>query len=97
MSIAMPTIEEVKAELERIAAFTDFDDLGQDDDGYLDVRLRVFEGDWEVKFGDSQYDTDHRGSWGYASICEDSDLSEVAQELIDEVSWDEAINQALSE
>ena len=80
----MPTLEEVKAELERIIAFTNFDDLGQDD-GYLDVRLRVFEGAWEVKFGDSQYDTDHRGDWGYSSICEDSDLEEVAQELISEV------------
>lgn len=81
----MPTLEEVKAELERVAAFVDFDDLGQDDDGYIDVRLRVFEGDWEVKFGDSQYDTDHRGDWGYSSICKDSDLEEIAQELIDEV------------
>ena len=80
----MPTLEEVKAELERIIAFTNFDDLGQDD-GYIDVRLRVFEGDWEVKFGDSQYDTDHRGDWGYSAICEDSDLEEIAQELIDEV------------
>lgn len=78
------TVEEVKAELERIVEFTNFDDLGQDD-GYLDVRLRVFEGDWEIKFGDSQYDTDHRGLWGYASISEESDLEEIAQELIDEV------------
>ena len=81
----MPTIEEVKAELERIIAFMNFDDLGQDDDGYIDVRLRVFEGNWEVKYGDSQYDTDHRGWWAYSAICEDSDLEEVAQELIDEV------------
>ena len=81
----MPTLEEVKAELERIIAFINFDDLGQDDDGYIDVRLRVFEGNWEVKHGDSQYDTDHRGDWSYSSICEDSDLEEIAQELIDEV------------
>ena len=82
----MPTIEEVKAELERIVAFANFDDLCQED-GYLDVCLQVFDSKWEVKFGDFQYDTGHRGNWGYSSICEDSDLEEIAQELIDEIEF----------
>lgn len=56
--------------------------------GYLDVRLQLHDsGSWEIHEGDSQYDTDHRGSWGYSSITEDMDLSEcedVARDLVDQ-------------
>lgn len=29
------------------------------------VRLQVVDGSWHLHSGDPQYDTDHRGSWGY--------------------------------
>ncbi len=35
----------------------------------VDVRLQVFEnGQWAIHVGLSDYDTDHRGYWGSASI-----------------------------
>lgn len=34
----------------------------------IDVRLRVYGGNWEVWEGSPQYDTDHRGAWGSASV-----------------------------
>ena len=30
------------------------------------LRLQVVDGSWFIHSGDPQYDTDHRGSWGYA-------------------------------
>ena len=58
-----------------------------DEDGepFLDVRLRIFGGSWEILHGDSQYDTDHRGKWGYGAISESSEAREVARELLTEV------------
>ena len=29
------------------------------------LRLQVVDGSWFIHSGDPQYDTDHRGSWGY--------------------------------
>jgi|GEM_PF-5984228 len=49
------------------------------DVGIVDVRLRVFEGSWEVKFGDAQFDTDHRGVWSASSVS--------AEDAEDEVVW----------
>ncbi len=35
----------------------------------LDVRLQVYEpGEWVVRFGLSDYDQDHRGYWGAATL-----------------------------
>lgn len=56
-----------------------------------DVRLRYFEGDWEIKTGDSQYDTDHRGFWGASSVCEDAEnleLQDIAVDLVEQVMDD---------
>jgi hypothetical protein len=53
-----------------------------------DCRLRVFEGDWSLITGDSQYDTDHRGYWAYNSIpyhCTLEEAQEIAESLIDDV------------
>lgn len=38
-------------------------------DDECDVRLQVWEdGEWRVRFGDAQYDQDHRGFWGASSV-----------------------------
>lgn len=67
-----------------------YEDNGEDDSNpYLDVRLRDFEGSWSLLVGDSQYDTDHRGRWAYASILSSSDWEDsaggVAEELVEEL------------
>lgn len=66
----------------------------------LDVRLVFHEGNWEVKTGDSQYDTDHRGFWGYGSLSYDiepEDLTEamtvLATDLIAGVLTQEAMSR----
>lgn len=65
-----------------------------DDVPTCDVRLQVYQdGDWSVRWGDSQYDLDHRGYWGCSSISPgdaDSDLVEVAQYLLRQVEDDMA-------
>jgi hypothetical protein len=40
----------------------------KDDCEYIDLRLQVFDGQWFLRTGDAQYDTDHRGVWGNTSI-----------------------------
>jgi hypothetical protein len=38
-------------------------------EGECDVRLQVWEdGEWAVRWGLSDYDTDHRGFWGAGSV-----------------------------
>lgn len=51
---------------------------------YIDVRLRVFDYDWQLLSGDPQYDTDHRGYWGYGSLqigSSEDECRELAIEL----------------
>lgn len=35
---------------------------------FVDIRLQLVDGTYHIYTGDSQYDTDHRGSWGYGSF-----------------------------
>lgn len=35
---------------------------------YVDIRLQLVDGTYHIYTGDSQFDTDHRGSWGYGSF-----------------------------
>lgn len=46
----------------------DFDQEADDEDPCLDVRLQLFDGTFLVWSGDNQYDTDHRGAWGFEVI-----------------------------
>jgi hypothetical protein len=39
-----------------------------DEENFLEVRLRYFEENWEIYFGDISFDTDHRGYWGYSYL-----------------------------
>lgn len=38
------------------------------EDLFSDIRLRYFQGIFEIFWGDSSFDTDHRGSWGCGTI-----------------------------
>lgn len=54
----------------------------------VDVRLRVQKGKsgwaYEIKTGDAGYDTDHNGFWGSGSLSKDSNVTELADELLDQ-------------
>jgi len=59
-------------------------------EGWIDVRLRVFDGEIEVKIGDAQYDQDHKGFWSSGSLRAfdqetKGELLETARSLIKEL------------
>jgi hypothetical protein len=62
-------------------------DRVSDDEG-CDVRLQVYEdGAWAIRYGDAQYDQDHRGYWGSASVPGNNRRfrsEEVARDLIEQ-------------
>lgn len=35
---------------------------------FVDIRLQLVDGTYHIHTGDSQFDTDRRGSWGYGSF-----------------------------
>ena len=57
-------------------------------DNDVDVRLQVHEdGKWFIRFGSSDYDQDHRGVWGVASVPGSGrrfKSKEVAKDLIEQ-------------
>lgn len=55
------------------------------EDGLCDVRLRWYRGEWEVKFGISDYDTDHRGYWSSGYLARGSNCHEIAMGLVGEL------------
>lgn len=66
-------------------------------EGDVDVRLQVYEsGEWALRFGDPQYDQDHRGFWGSGVLAGDEDgegylgweISQLAADLIDQAADD---------
>lgn len=56
----------------------------EDDPPYLDVRLQLHEGQWDLKTGDPQFDRDGRGCWGVTALIETSVPREVAEDLLRE-------------
>lgn len=51
----------------------------------IDVRLQVVPGEgWALHDGDPQYDTDHRGYWGYGTIDPRTNCRELAKDLIEQ-------------
>lgn len=74
-----PTVEEVQAQLATVRKMATED---------VDVRLQVHEnGAWYIRFGDPQYDTDHRGFWGVGTIgprTMEQELKHVAHQMLDE-------------
>lgn len=58
------------------------------DDICTDVRLQVYpDGEWALRTGLSDYDQDHHGYWGSASVARNSTQAQckaIAQDLIDQ-------------
>ena len=66
-------------------------DARQCEEGGMDVRLRVFDGGWWLNAGDAQYDDDHRGYWGAATLLGDEtadDLLMLAEDLLEQCADD---------
>jgi len=66
-------------------------DYEDGEDPSMDFRIQFLEGDWTVLTGDPQFDTDHRGYWGYGSIS----LSDKGDEAVVESAVFEAIEEAI--
>jgi len=66
-------------------------DYEDGEDPSMDFRIQFLEGDWTVLTGDPQFDTDHRGYWGYGSIS----LSNKGDEAVVESAVFEAIEEAI--
>jgi len=58
----------------------------------IDVRLQVLDDSLDIHVGDAQYDTNHLGYWGYATLDYDWD-EEILETLITELA-DSLISQA---
>lgn len=107
--IEFPTIEEVAQELLLIQldceVVEESDEEGDEspsplwtseegDNTCIDVRLQVMsDGSWAVRWGDSQYDLDHRGYWGSGYLTADTNCQELAYELIEEARDQAAFEQ----
>lgn len=70
----------------RLQAIQTFIDPTEAED--CDVRLRYYEGYFELLWGDVSFDTDHRGVCGASSVTldmEEAELEGVADDLIEQV------------
>lgn len=64
--LRFPRILDVALALRNVNNTARYDD--PDEEG-VDVRLQVYDdGSWAVRWGSSDYDQDHRGHWGAASV-----------------------------
>ena len=55
---------------------------------FLPVRLRYFEDNFELLWGDSSFDTDHRGIWASGSVNPEStfeDLKDLLKDMYYEI------------
>lgn len=75
-----PRIAAVKADLQGLF------DLGlAHGDEPLEIRLQVYpDGTWAVRFGDPGFDLDHHGFWGLGEMAPDTDLAELAADLVEQ-------------
>ena len=85
-----PTIMEVAQALHAVVRTA----LSETHSRDIDVRLQVYEnGEWAIRYGPSDYDQDHRGYWGAASVHYGMDvvwLEDVARHLIEQVEEQQA-------
>ena len=60
----------------------------ESDEEYLEVRLRCYKGNWHILYGDSSFDTDHRGMWGFGCLLIDmteEDLEYLLDDLVNQI------------
>ena len=81
-----PSIKDVATDLTLQKYYiTDAHREHPDDTPGIDVRLQVYDnGEWAIRTGDSQYDTDHNGYWGSGFLTRATNCRELAREMIEE-------------
>lgn len=84
-----PTVGVLADYLDKLQVSMEREITDSGEDG-LDVRLQVTDDAWHVHTGDASYDSDHHGAWGASVLLEDSNVTAVARELIDEAKDMEA-------
>jgi hypothetical protein len=57
------------------------------DEGLLPIRLRYYDEQLSLAFGDSQYDTDHKGLWAYSYLTFDTDAYSMIDELFSQLGY----------
>lgn len=77
----MSMINDLTQELKSIQDFV----KNNNDEEWIDLRLRFFENEYSLLWGDPSMDTDHRGFWGFSSIHIDSELGDLTMAIEDMV------------
>jgi hypothetical protein len=88
-TITLPNLDEVARELKHISGTLSDDEASEwEDEGGFPVRLQLYEdGDWAIRQGSPDWDTDHHGFWGAASVPggkQRFDAHDIAMDLIRE-------------
>lgn len=91
----LPSVEQIadeikalRAQLAKIGVRTADNDNEAD---HVELRLQVYpSGEWVLRWGSHQYDTDHRGWWGSGSLpspeASDEQIYDTAADLLEQVS-----------
>lgn len=89
MGYKFPSIKAVSAVLRNVK-------LRQLDESWeMKVRLQVYEdGQWVVRTGDSSYDEDHRGWWGWGYVNIESNCRDLARDLLEQVKDEQAMQSS---
>ena len=79
----LPTLKQLTAELisqrDYLRANFKEEDLADEEgeNSGSDIRIQYVDGNWRTWEGDNQYDTDHRGAWGYGFIGYNASVKEL--------------------
>lgn len=76
------------SEIKKVYTIVDMYDYEDGQDSDVEIRIRFYDGDVEFYWGNSQFDTDHRGCWAYGYLSQKMDYSrliELAEQLIYEL------------
>lgn len=98
-SIRFPSIAHVAHDLRLINA-EQIEESDNEDEQGIDVRLRVYDGGWQILSGLSDYDQDHRGFWGCSSVPGNGKRfrsEEIARDLIEQARDHHAQSLPISE
>lgn len=96
-------IDSVKSEIESAIKFR-FLFSEESEEKELEIRLQLIDESYYFHSGDSQYDNDHRGQWGYECLTFDdsgdcvSDINELAESMVTEAleMWEEERSEEVS-
>lgn len=77
----MSMINDLVNELQNIQSFV----KNNNNEEWIDIRLRFFKDEYSLLWGDSSFDPDHRGFWGFSTVHIDSPISDLKLAIKDMV------------